>query len=185
MCAVAIVKVIISVYNLSYVYPLLLQNERNGSLIDGSEPDPIKLLAELRVELTGLYECDRTRADAISKRIREVEKNYRASLNDYAEFWLLLAVGHKLADPLPINGHVASTYFGKAYSCAEKCTTVSPEDYEAMQQSYMEMLYTQLYRRANRPSSQMSATEASKYHRAAESVKHSYDRMFHTPIHAS
>lgn len=154
-------------------------------MIDGSESAPIDPLAALRAELTELYECDRTRADAIGKKIRDVEKNHDTTLNHLAEFWLLLGVGRKLAEPLPINGHVASTYFGKAYSCAEKCTTVPTEDYEAIQQQYMEMLYKQLYRRANRPSSQMSPTEANKYYRAAESAKHAYDRAFGVPVHTS
>jgi hypothetical protein len=154
-------------------------------LIDESAPASEDLLTEVRMKLTELYECDRTRADAISKEIRVVEKAYGATLNNYAEFWLLLGVGHKLAEPLPINGHVASTYFGKAHGSAERCTTMSEEDYDAMRKHYMELLYTQLHRRATRPSSQMSATEASKYHRAAENAKHVYDRTFNRPVHAS
>lgn len=154
-------------------------------MIDESESAPEDPLDAVRTKLTKLYECDQTRAGTISKEIRAVEKIHSAALNDCAEFWLLLGVGHKLADPLPINGHVASTYFGKAYSCAERCTAISEADYDAMQKRYMEMLYTQLARRANRPSSQMSATEATKYHRAAENAKHVYDRTFNTPVHAS
>lgn len=144
--------------------------------------DPLKVV---RDELTELYESDNVHADTINRRIGEIKGAYSTTLGHLAEFWLLLAVGARLAKPLPINGHVSGIYVSKAYSIADKCTFLSDEEYEEMQKKYMDMLVTLLKKRAARPTSRVTIAKSIEYQRAADVFKREYDRTFSTPVRTS
>lgn len=143
------------------------------------------LMKVVRDELTELYRSENVHADTITERIGEIKKAYSGSLGHLAEFWLLLAVGARLAKPFPINGHASSIYIGKAYSAAEKCVTLSEDEYETMQRQYMEMLIAQLHKRADRPTSRVTIAKAIEYKRVAEIFEREYGRMFNAPVPVS
>lgn len=138
--------------------------------------DPLK---EIREQLEALYTDTRSRAEDILEQIAAIEQDHSDTLGSYAEFWLLLAVGHKLADPLPVYGHKSSKYYDRAYTCAEVCEVHSGEHYAEMQRKYLTLQVTQLRARANRSGAQMNRLEAYKYHRAADSTQLLIERLEH------
>lgn len=111
-----IVKVVIPVYNLSYVLLFTTTTERNGSL-NGSDTAPDDPLSEVRTVLMKLYEDNDTSCDSIRASVHKTETEHKATLGHLAEFWLLLSVGEVLAHPTQTYGHSAGAYRHNAVHC--------------------------------------------------------------------
>lgn len=137
-----------------YVHLLLLdpqrQNERNGSLIDGSDlaaDDPLKSVLE---GLATFYKETFTRR-LISAKVKELADAHQEAFADRAMFWYTLAVGIEIADPRSY-GRAANPYFAKAQALDSE-----------LHLAYCHYLHQELTRRHEADISKMAPALSSLY----------------------
>ena len=127
----------------------------NGPLKIESEPRPNDPLPVVKTKLMERYSNDSSRAESIKRIVHRTARHHLAELDNCAEFWLLLAVGSLIGQPLQIYGSEASIYRDQARNCDDMTDELDLE--------YAEILCEQLAKRLSRRSPHLGDEDRRKY----------------------
>lgn len=146
---------------------------KGTALIQKLEQDTQDPLDPVRCQLELLYEDSQVRSTEMLPVLQATEAAYKEELGHRAEFWLLLAVGHRLVAPYPVYGNPSSSYYGRADGCQDLDTVM----YLTLKRSYADYLIDQLETRAQRSPARMNRAKADDYSLAAARLRFSHERQ--------